>query len=168
MYWNFQLTNYTQRKYKNMEKFEKLTDWSTVGLTTAAQATNWIHRWCCVLVTNAQINEPLLNLPAHDRWILFANLLNFGFDVGCGVARLWTTNYARPYWSSLLVTIQYFRYTTVRDAQLSADVAWSNSLGGHFNDLQALVIWQWSAIDENTTKLVNSSLTWTFLKFTTH
>lgn len=140
----------------------KLTDhWigRTVQVISAAQAADWTHWWHWVFIANAQLYELFFDLIAFHGWILFANFQNFRLNFGCCVAWLRTANDTWTEWASLLVTIQDLWDATMRDPQLAWNVAWSGSLRGHFNDFQAQMIWQWSAIDENTTKLVNSSLT---------
>jgi len=60
------------------------------------------------------------------------------------------------YWPS-----EYFADTTVRDTQLSWDVARPDSLVSHLDDPLTDNVWQWSPVDEDSAELVHSTVTCT-------
>lgn len=97
-------------------------------------------------------------LPTEYAGILLAQLIDASFNLRRGDLRLRAANDARPYRARLLVAIQYFRYTTVRDAQLSRYHTRPHSTGGHFHNLKAYVIGQRTSIDEDAAQLVDASL----------
>lgn len=65
------------------------------------------------------LDQLLAYLPTEYTGILFAQLINATFNLRRCDLRLRSTNDARPYRARFLIAIQYFRYTTVRDPQLS-------------------------------------------------
>ena len=58
----------------------------------------------------------------------------------------------------LLLPIQYLGDTSMTDSQLSANHTRSYSSCSHLNDLQPNMIWKRTAIDEHSSKLVDSAL----------
>jgi len=70
-----------------------------------------------------------------------------------------TTNYSGADASSLLVAVEDLGHASVRDAQLPGNDARTDSGGRQFDDLQSDVVGQWTPVDEDSTQLVNTSLT---------
>ncbi len=61
--------------------------------------------------------------------------------------------------ASFLIPAEDFGHTTVGNAKLSGDHAGTDAVVSHFNYFVADMIWQRPAIDENSTKLIDSTLT---------
>lgn len=104
------------------------------------------------------LDQLLAYLPTEYTGILFAQLINATFNLRRCDLRLRSTNDARPYRARFLIAIQYFRYTTVRDPQLSRYHTRPYSTGGHFHNFKAYMIGQWTSIDEDAAQLVDTSL----------
>ena len=72
--------------------------------------------------------------------------------------RFRSTDDSRTDAACLLVAIEDFWHTTVRDAQLTGDDTRTDSCRRQFNDLQADVIRKRTTVDEHSAELINSSL----------
>ena len=59
---------------------------------------------------------------------------------------------------SYLVPVENLGDAAVADAQLATDDAGADAGGGQLHDLQANVVRQWSAVDEDAAELVHSPL----------
>ena len=52
-----------------------------------------------------------------------------------------------------------FRDTSMGDPELSGDVAWSDPLVCHVHNPLADHVWKWTSVDEDPSKLVDTSMT---------
>ena len=76
-----------------------------------------------------------------------------------GHSGLAATDGSRSNAAGLLVALKDFTDASVRDAQRSADDAGLDALSCHFDNFQPHWLWQGSAVYEQTSQLVDPSLT---------
>jgi hypothetical protein len=70
-----------------------------------------------------------------------------------------TANDSGPDASSLLVAIEDLGNASVGDTQLPGNDAGTDAGGRQFDNLQSDVVRQWTSVDEDSTQLINTSLT---------
>lgn len=96
--------------------------------------------------------------PRENSGIVPLHLLYPRLDLRGCYPRLATTNHSRSYGTGLLIPIQNFRNASVRNAKLPRDHAGTNTSRCHFDDFQPYVIRKRSAVDENASQLIHTSL----------
>ena len=75
-----------------------------------------------------------------------------------GYSRFTASNDSWSNASCLLIAVQDLGDTAMRYLELSTDVAWPDSFGSHFNDLEPNAVGQWPSIDEHASQLIHPSL----------
>ena len=109
-------------------------------------------------VAQAVRDETVANLPTELARVLALVLVYLALHLRSGDSRLGSTNDARPDGACFLVAVEDFGDAAMADSQLTGYDAGPDSSCRHFNDLEAYVIWQGSAVYEHSPKLVNSAL----------
>lgn len=79
-------------------------------------------------------------LPAKYSRIFLFQLIDFHFDLGRCHLRLGSTNHTWTNWSGFLISVENFRNTSMRDAQLSWYNTRPDTGSGHFDNFQAHMV----------------------------
>lgn len=112
---------------------------------------------CAAMVTH--LDQFLADFVAYDAGIELLQVLDARLYLRRCDLRLRAANHARPYRARLLVSIQDFRHTAVRYAQLTRDLTRPDARGGHFNDFQSRVVRQRPTVDKHSAQLIHAALT---------
>lgn len=99
------------------------------------------------------------NFPAKYSRIFLLKFFDFRHHFRCGHFWFGAANHSWTNWACLLIAIQDFWHATVWYTKLSRYNAGTDASTGHFDNFQAHMIWQWSSIYENASKLINATLT---------